>query len=369
MEPDKQAHTVTIEVPSGHNTPFRLDVYLTHKLPNATRTKVQEGIKEGAVWVNGKTPKASQLVQPGDVITCEILRPPPIEALPEAIPLDILYEDKWLIVLHKKPGMVVHPAYGNRSGTLINALLHHVGAGKLTFEATEAQEEGDDEDEGHIGLAMRNAAPRYDGDPTIRPGLVHRLDKDTSGLMVIAKDDATHAHLADQFARRTIQRRYHAIVWGVLQPPSGTLQTHLGRDRRNRKVVAVLPEGQGKHAITHYETIEALQHFSLVAFRLETGRTHQIRAHAKYLGHPIFGDETYGGTQIKPELAKGTRKAFFQNLFERLPRQALHANTLGFLHPATGEELFFQADLPEDMAWVWERLQKMDAQLKGYVDD
>ncbi|HRK73550.1 MAG TPA: RluA family pseudouridine synthase [Rhodothermales bacterium] len=361
MEPDKQAHSITVEVPLGHNTPFRLDVYLTHKLPNATRNKVQEGIKEGVVLVNGKTPKASQLVQPGDIITCVILRPPPIEALPEAIPLEILYEDAWLIVLNKQPGMVVHPAYGNRSGTLINALLHHVGAGKLSFEAEE-----DDEEEEQIGLAMRNAAPRYEGDPTIRPGLVHRLDKDTSGLMVIAKDDATHANLADQFAKRTIQRRYRAIVWGGLQPPNGMLQTQLGRDRRNRKIVTVLPEGQGKHAITHYETIATLQHFSLMEFRLETGRTHQIRAHARHLGHPIFGDETYGGTNVPPELSKGSRKAFFQNLFERLPRQALHAHTLGFIHPATGENLFFQNELPDDMAWVWERLHKMDVQLNNH---
>lgn len=354
----KEEHLITIEVPPGHNTPFRLDVYLTHKLPNATRNKVQEGVKAGLVTVNGKQPKASQMVQPGDVIVCRILRPPPIEALPENIPLDVIYEDDRLLVLNKPAGMVVHPAYGNRSGTLINALLYHVGAGAIRFEDPEDEDESDENDD-VIGLSMVNAAPRYEGDPTIRPGLVHRLDKDTSGLMVVAKDDAAHADLALQFAQRTIQREYRALVWGVPEPDSGTIQTQLGRDKRDRKIVAVLREGQGKHAITHYQYIESHGPFSILSFRLETGRTHQIRVHARHIGHPIFGDLPYGGQMIRYGLGVGTRKTFFENLFKRLPHQALHARVLGFRHPGTGEQMYFEQDWPETIASVWDALKRM----------
>lgn len=370
---EKVETLITVVVPPGHNTPTRLDMYLTAKLPNATRTKVQDGIKEGHVLVNGSKPKASQLVQPNDVIECTILKPPPIEALPEDIPLDIRYEDEWLIVLNKPAGMVVHPAYGNRSGTLINALLHHVGAGAIRLDDLQEDEEEEEEVENNAAnadevtpqqaspqLSLINATPRYKGDPSIRPGLVHRLDKDTSGLMVIAKDDAVHVHLANQFAKRTISRRYRAILWGILKEPTGTVSTYLGRDKRDRKLVAVLPDGQGKHAITHYTVLETLNYFSFVEFRLETGRTHQIRVHAKHLGHSCFGDKTYGGDHVQFALAgSSTKKAFFDNLFKVLPRQALHAYTLGFVHPVTGETLHFTADLPDDMQHVWAQLTKM----------
>ena len=356
MAEEKQETLVEIDVPPGQEPGTRLDVYLTSKVANATRAKVQRGIKDGRVDVNGEPQtKPSYLVQPGDRIVCRILRPPPIEVVPEAIPLDVVFEDDWLLVVNKPAGMVVHPAYGHRSGTLVNALLHHVGAGPISAE--DLDDEDDDED---LGLSTATAAPRYEGDVTIRPGLVHRLDKDTTGLMVVAKDDVTHAALADQFAKRTIRRRYLALVWGVPEPPEGRIETWLGRDPRDRRRVAVVPEERGKWAATNYETVEAFRHTALVRFRLETGRTHQIRVHARHLGHPILGDTTYDGDRIRvgPEL--GSRKSFFRNLFEQMPRQALHAHTLGFRHPATDLALDFEALLPDDMAFVLERLRTVE---------
>lgn len=281
--PADETH-VRLEVPPGYREAGRLDVYLTRFLQNATRAKVQRGIKEGRVRVNGqRVTKPSHLLGAGDVVECVLPKPPPMEALPEAIPLAILYEDDALIVLDKPPGLVVHPAYGNRTGTLVNALLHHVGHAGLRPEAGALGEEG---------LSTVNALPARPGDLSLRPGIVHRLDKDTSGLMVVAKDDWTHQHLARQFARRTIRRRYQALVWGVPDPPAGRVETALGRDPRDRKRMAVVPEAAGKHAVTHYDTLEAFRFCALLAFRLETGRTHQIRVHAQHLGHPIFGDPT-----------------------------------------------------------------------------
>lgn len=351
-EPDKVETLLTFQVPPGQHTDTRLDQYLTRFLPNATRTKVQRGIKEGRVTVNGRVvKKAAYIVQPGDALVCRILRPPPMEAQPEDIPLDIHFEDDHLIVLNKPAPMVVHPAYGNRTGTLVNALLHHVGAGPLAVD--DDAEEGDDA----LGLSTVQAAPRYAGDPTVRPGLVHRLDKDTTGLMVVAKTNPAHVHLSRQFADRTIRRRYHAIVWGHPDPPAGRIETHLGRDPRDRKKMAVVPEGRGKHAVTHYETLERLHHAALVAFRLETGRTHQIRVHALHLNHPVFGDPTYGGLTIRFGLVSARRKAMCANLFKLLPRQALHAQSLGFTHPHTGAALDFTAPLPPDMQQVLDRLR------------
>jgi 23S rRNA pseudouridine1911/1915/1917 synthase len=355
-EPDKIETTVVLDVPPGQ-APVRLDLYLTDKTANATRSKVQRAIREGRVDVNGApATKVSAPVQPGDQIVCRILRAPPIEIVPEDIPLDIVYEDETLIVLNKPAGMVVHPAYGNRSGTLINALLHHVGAVALTEEAFE------DSDDDDVGLAMATAGPRYDGDPTVRPGLVHRLDRDTTGLMVVAKTDVAAAHLGRQFAERTIRRRYLALVWGAPDPPDGRVEGWLGRSPRDRKRIAVRPEGEGKWAATTYALVETFGYTSLVRFRLETGRTHQIRVHAQSIGHPVFGDPTYGGDRILYGPAEGSRKAFMTNLFKALPRQALHAHTLGFQHPASGERMDFEAELPADMAHVVERLRKVEGQ-------
>ncbi|MFN3596782.1 MAG: pseudouridine synthase [Rubricoccaceae bacterium] len=371
-EPDPVETVVTVLVPPGQQPGTRLDVYLTARLPNATRTRVQRGIREGRVSVNGRVEvRPSWAVQPGDVLACRILRPPPLEIAPEPIPLAIVYEDDALIVLDKPAGMVVHPAYGHRSGTLVNALLHHVGAGPLTADALagsgggpdgddELGEGGDPEGDDGPGLALAGAGPRYAGDPTIRPGLVHRLDKDTTGLMVVAKTDAALAALGAQFAARTIRREYVALVWGVPDPPEGRLETFLGRDPRDRKRIAVVPEGRGKHAATTYAVEEAFQHLALVRFRLETGRTHQIRVHARHLGHPVFGDATYGGDRIRYGPAVGARRQFFAHLLRRLPRQALHARTLGFRHPVTGEALDFEAPVPRDMALVTDRIRRVE---------
>ncbi|MEM6327396.1 MAG: RluA family pseudouridine synthase [Bacteroidota bacterium] len=285
QEPDKIETVTTIDVPPGQAGGVRLDVYLASKLPNTTRAKVQRGIKEGRVDVNEVTiRRPSAGVQPNDRIVCRLLKPPPIEIEPEAIPLDIVFEDETLIVLDKTPGMVVHPAFGHRTGTLIHALLYHVGAGPLAAETVEDEEDDD------VGLATASAGARFDGDPTIRPGLVHRLDKDTSGLMVVAKTDAALAHLGHQFAARTIRREYVALVWGGPDPREGRVETWLARDPRNRKRMAVRPEGEGKWAATNYAVEEDLGHLAVVRFRLETGRTHQIRVHAKHLGHPVFSD-------------------------------------------------------------------------------
>ena len=276
-EPDKIETIIEIDVPPGQEGGVRLDVYLTGKLANATRAKVQRGIKEGGVDVNGRTrTRPSWGVQPGDHIVCRVMKPPPIVVAPEAIPLDVVYEDDDLIVVNKPAGMVVHPAFGHRSGTLINALLHHVGAGPL------AAEDLDDESDDDVGLAMDDVGPRFEGDLTIRPGLVHRLDKDTTGLMVVAKSDVVAGALGKQFAERTIDREYVALLWGVPDPPEGRVETWLGRDPRNRKLIAVRPEGDGKWAATNYWLEEDLGYLSLVRFKLETGRTHQIRVHAAH---------------------------------------------------------------------------------------
>ena len=353
-EPNKIDTELWIHVDAGKTTPERLDVFLTNKLNNATRNKVQEGIKEGRVVVNGKKPKASYVVQPNDAILCIIAKAPPIEVIPENIPLDIVFEDEHLIVLNKPMHMVVHPAYGNRNGTLINALLYHLGISTIQLN----DEEG--EIDGEIPLSTATAAPQFKGDLTVRPGLVHRLDKDTTGLMVIAKNDFVHAHLAHQFAERTIQRRYKAIVWGIPNPLEGRIESYLGRDKKDRKLVAVVPENQGKYALTHYKTLDFTAHNALLEFKLATGRTHQIRVHAKHIGHPLFGDVSYGGNQILKGLNAGTRRAFFYNLFEILPRQALHAYCLGFTHPATKESLYFESELPQDMQIVWDKLKAFE---------
>lgn len=357
-EREKIEQVVEIDVPAGQTPGVRLDLYVTQKLQNATRSKVQKGIREGRVRVNGDVvTKPSHGIRPEDQIRCTILRSPPIEVVPEAIPLDVVYEDDWLLVVNKSAGMVVHPAYGHRSGTLVNALLHHVGSSTVSAEDLEDDEIEDDD----VGLSTINAAPRFEGDVTVRPGLVHRLDKDTTGLLVVAKKDEAHSVLAKQFAERSIQRRYLALVWGRPDPKENMIKTNLGRDPRDRRRVAVLQDGSGKHAVTHYQTIEMFAHTALVRFRLETGRTHQIRIHAKHLGHPLFGDTTYGGDRIVYGSAVGSRAKFIGNLFEVLgPRQALHAHTLGFTHPGTGETLHFEVPVPEDMAHVIERLRRVE---------
>lgn len=355
-EPEKQETVLDIPVPPGYRGAERLDVYVTRSIENASRAKVQKAIRDGMVSVSGVVvTRGSHVVQAGERIECRVMRPPPIEVAPEPIPLSIVFEDDHLIVLDKPAGLVVHPAYGNRTGTLVNALLYHVGAGPIALD-DDADDDGEEPDV--EGLSGVNAVPRYSGDPAIRPGIVHRLDKDTSGLMVVAKDDVTHRRLAKQFADRTIRRRYEAIAWGHFDPPEGRVEAAIGRDPRDRKRMAVVKGA--KFAATRYETLERLEYTSRVAFRLETGRTHQIRVHSRFLGHPIVGDSTYGGDRIALGPDTQRRRAYWRNLFALMPRQALHAATLGFRHPATGEDLDFEATLPADMAEVLKRLRSGD---------
>ena len=350
---DDREWLVTIEVPPGYREEARLDVYLTRFLPNASRSKVQQGIRDGRVQVNGsEVRRVSQRVQAGDVIRCRLERPPPMEARPEHIPLDIVFEDRWLIVVNKPAGMVVHPAHGNQTGTLVNALLHHVGAQTISIDEVE------DVDEEEVGLSVVNVAPAAPGDPSIRPGIIHRLDKDTSGLLVVAKDDLTHRRMAAQFEHRTIRRRYLAIVWGIPDPLQGTIDAPIGRDPRDRKRMAVVHPDRGKHAVTHYEVLEPLPDASVVEFRLETGRTHQIRVHARHAGHPVVGDPRYGGRQLRVGNLSGARRTLLQRILKEMPRQALHARTLGFTHPRTRRDVDFEAPVPEDIQYVLDRLRE-----------
>ncbi len=356
MEPEKLETIITLNVPAGYEEDERVDHYLTRFLSNVTRSKVQKGIKEGRVTVNDVVIKKPSLkVQANDAIVCRLNRPPPIEAAPEDIPIDVVYEDNCLIIVNKPPGMVVHPAYGNRTGTLVNALLHYLGQSPFTFDPDTITRPD------AVGLSTINAMPKSEDQIDLRPGIVHRLDKDTSGLLVIAKDNETHAKLSKQFANRTTRRQYAAFVWGAPEEDTGRIEANIGRDTRDRKKMAVVSHGKGKHAVTNYELVAHYGYLSKVNFRLETGRTHQIRVHAAHLGHPILGDETYGGRIVKygPQIAR--RRAFFANIFKMMPRQALHAQTLGFKHPRTGKEVDFVSELPEDMAAVEQRLVDVES--------
>ncbi|MDI6804088.1 MAG: RluA family pseudouridine synthase [Bacteroidota bacterium] len=333
-----------IKVPPG-KTRERLDVFLTHSIENATRTKVHEAIDTGFVLVNGEPVKPSYKVNPNDVIDVTIPKPPPQEVNPENIPLKIVYEDEYLIVVNKAAGMVTHPAYGNYTGTLVNALLFHCN-GKLANRTQAA----DDEE--------ANAVDELGYEPTnSRAGIVHRLDKDTSGLIVTAKDDVTHSKLASQFSKRTIEREYWAIVWGLFgKKKKGFIEASLARSKTDRKKVAVA--NVGKYAMTEYEVIEEFDFLSLVRLKLRTGRTHQIRVHMHHIDHPVFGDPTYGGRKISYGDAAKKRKAFVNELLEIMQRQALHAKTIGFVHPKTGTKIQFDSELPRDMQKVLKLLKK-----------
>ncbi|TAE89787.1 MAG: RluA family pseudouridine synthase, partial [Runella slithyformis] len=285
-----------------------------------------------AVKVNDKTAKSSYKVKPFDVVTLSLPHPPrQNDILPENIPLQIVYEDAELLIINKPAGMVVHPALGNWSGTLINALLYY-------FENLPTAKNGE-----------------------ARPGLVHRIDKDTSGLIVIAKTDYAMAHLARQFFDHSIERTYWALVWGEPKQEAGTITGHVGRSARDRRIMDVFADGsQGKHAVTHYQTLQSFRYASLVQCNLETGRTHQIRAHFRHVGHPLFSDATYGGDKILRGTTSGSYRAFVENCFALMPRQALHAKSLGFVHPRTKEWLQFDSELPADFRAVldkWEMYQ------------
>jgi 23S rRNA pseudouridine1911/1915/1917 synthase len=302
----------------------RIDAFLTHQVQNATRNKVHKAIEEGLVLVNGRQIKPSHQIAPGEVIDITLPRPPRMEAKAESIPLDIVYEDDQLLVVNKPAGMVTHPAYAHYSGTLVNALLHH--SRSLSSLNTE-----------------------------MRPGIVHRLDKDTTGLLVVAKNDTAHHLLAAQFSKRTIDREYWALVWGALKQPSGVIDARLGRSKRDRKKVTVVEEG--KSAVTEYEVLKEFDFLSLIRLKLKTGRTHQIRVHLAHIGHPVFGDPTYGGRNAAWGGLEGKRAQHAQNLLTLITRQALHAKTIGFIHPTTREHVRFDSELPEDMQRVLEGLQ------------
>jgi len=304
---------------------IRLDKFLFDRLANTSRSRIQSAAKAGNVLVNGKAAKPSQKVKPDDVISVVLPYPQrEVELLPEDIPLKVLYEDAHLVVIDKQAGLVVHPGHGNWTGTLVNALLFHFG--KL---------------------------PHVPGAEIPRPGLVHRLDKDTSGVMVVGKTEDALAHLAKQFFDRTSDRRYNALVWGDFAEDEGVIEGHIGRSNKDRTVQQVFPEGEhGKAALTRWRVAERFRYVTLVECKLETGRTHQIRAHMQWIGHPLFNDAAYGGDRILKGTTFTKYRQFVENCFALLPRQALHARTLDFDHPATGERMRFESPLPADMEAV-----------------
>lgn len=308
-------------------TLLRVDKFLVARMEKSSRNRIQQAADAGCILVNGKAVKSNYRVKPFDVVTIVMDRPRyELEIIAEDIPLDIVYEDESLLVVNKPPGLVVHPGHGNYHGTLVNALAYH-------FKDN----------------------PNYDvNDP--RMGLVHRIDKDTSGLLVIAKTPDAKTHLGKQFFNKTTKREYVAVVWGTPNPENGRIEGNIGRSLKDRLQMTVFPDGDmGKHAVTHYETIESFSYVSVVKCVLETGRTHQIRVHMKHIGHPLLNDARYGGDQILRGTTSAKYRQFVNNCFELCPRQALHARTLGFVHPETGKEMFFTSPIPSDMISMIEK--------------
>ena len=308
--------------------PLRIDKYMASHLTDTSRHRIQLAIKNGYVKLGDKTAKANLIVRPGDIIRFMMpYRRHEYELIPQNIPLDIVYEDDDLLVINKPAGLVVHPGHGHRDGTLLNALAWHLGLEGRTTE-------GDD----RLGI------------------LVHRIDMDTSGLLVVAKNDEAQLNLAHQFFVHSIERKYVAVVWGDIKEDAGTISGNIGRDPNDRlrfKVYA--EEDKGKHAVTHFRVLERMGFITVVECILETGRTHQIRVHMSHIGHPLFGDSRYGGTEIRSGTIYAKYRQFIQNCFEICPRQALHAKTLGFVHPKTGNQIRFDSPLPEDMCALIEK--------------
>ncbi|HYK46021.1 MAG TPA: RluA family pseudouridine synthase [Parafilimonas sp.] len=303
--------------------PVRIDKWVQHRIENASRNKIQQAIEAGFVTVNGKQVKSNYKIKPGDeILLMSLVNPEYTEVRPENIALNVVYEDEDVMVLNKPPNLVVHPGVGNYTGTLLNGIAYH--------------------------LLQQN--PTLTEDDLPRYGLVHRIDKNTTGLIVCAKTVESAAHLAKQFFNHTVSRKYIALVWGNMENNEGVIEAHVGRHQRHRKMFNAYPEGEtGKHAITHYTVIERFHYVTLVACQLETGRTHQIRVHMKHIGHTLFNDAEYGGDKILKGTVYNKYKQFVENCFEICPRIALHAATLGFVHPRTGKEVFFEAPLPDDM--------------------
>ncbi|WP_152287981.1 RluA family pseudouridine synthase [Flavicella marina] len=324
LEPDELYEHFRFVAADGQ-VPLRVDKFLMNFIENATRNKIQEAAKNGNILANDVAVKSSYKVKAKDVIRV-VLEHPPHENLliAEDIPLDIVYEDEVLLVVNKPAGMVVHPGHGNYSGTLVNGLIHHIE--NLPNNSNE------------------------------RPGLVHRIDKDTSGLLVIAKTEEAMTFLAKQFFDKTTERVYHALVWGNIEEDEGTIEGNIGRSLKNRLQMSVFPEGDfGKPAVSHFKVIERFNYVTLVECRLETGRTHQIRAHFKHIGHTLFNDARYGGDAVLKGTTFTKYKQFVENTFKILPRQALHAKTLGFIHPTTKEMMRFDSETPDDMKAALEK--------------
>lgn len=312
--------------------PMRIDKWLQIRLENASRNKIQQGIDAGFLTVNGKTVKSNYKVKPGDeLLLLSLVNPEYTEIKSENIPLNIVYEDDEVLVINKPPNMVVHPGIGNFTGTLLNGVVYH----------------------------LKQQNPDVNDDELPRYGLVHRIDKNTTGLIVLAKTPDAAAHLAKQFSNHTVSRKYVALVWGDVEEEEGTIEAHIARHQQNRKQFAAYPEGDiGKHAITHYKVLERFNYVTLVECVLETGRTHQIRVHMKHIGHTLFNDWEYGGDKILKGTIYTKYKQFVDNCFDVCPRCALHAKTLGFVHPKTNKEIFFTSELPDDMYNVIEKWRK-----------
>lgn len=318
----------------------RIDKFLMDRLPQVSRSKIQEGIREERILVDGGPVKANYKVRPGDEISVESRVNEEYDGtvIPEDIPLDVLYEDEYLMVVNKPAGMVVHPGFGNYTGTLVNAVAHYL----------------DDSD-----------LPVMEGNPGDRPGLVHRLDKDTSGLLVLAKKEEVLRALADQFHDKKPERKYQAVVWGSPDPSEGTIRDRIIRHPKNRLIFTTTPDPtseEGRDAVTHYRTLKDFYYVSLVECQLETGRTHQIRVHMSSRGHPVFNDHRYGGDQIRKGTVFSRYKQFVENCFKVCSRQALHAASLGFIHPVLEKEMKFEAPLPQDMRELLDRWER-------YVED
>jgi len=335
MEEDRMFEHFRLVADQGQAA-MRLDVYMSTHLEDTSRSRIQQALKEGYVLVNDKREKANYIVRPGDVIKFVMpYRRRGHEIIAQDIPLDIVYEDNDVLVVNKPAGMVVHPGHGNYEGTLINALSHHLGI-----------EQDPDAEDDRMGI------------------LVHRIDKDTSGLLAVAKNPEAQLKLAKQFFDHSIDRRYQAIVWGDLKEDAGTIEGNIGRDPNDRLRFKVYEdEDKGKRAVTHYRVLERFGYVTLVECKLETGRTHQIRVHMNQIGHPIFNDSRYGGSEIRKGTIYARYKQFIQNCFEICPRQALHAKTLGFEHPSTGEWMQFDSSLPEDMTALLGKWRKYCGQM------
>lgn len=322
-EKDELYEHFNFEVDRGQGL-ARMDKYLMGLIPNTSRNKIQNAVKANCILVNGNPEKSNYKVKPLDKISVLMAYPPrDVEILPEDIPLNVIYEDDDVILINKEPGLVVHPGFGNYTGTLVNALTF-----RFLGQKTKSGEE-------------------------IKPYLVHRIDKNTSGIIIVAKNEWAQIHLAKQFFNHSIDRKYYALVWGDFKEDEGTIDVHVGRNPKDRLVMTTFPEGdQGRNAITHWKVVERFGYVTLVECVLETGRTHQIRIHMKSIGHPLFNDATYGGNEILKGTTFTKYKQYIKNCFEMIPRQSLHAKQLGFIHPTTEQYTFFDSELPNDMQSV-----------------